>query len=83
LVEKERRRDDVARDTDNAATTASERRRFETGDDDPALLVDRAIENGDEHVVKFAEACVARHKIAPSPVYPAAIRHALGVVRRR
>jgi Questin oxidase-like len=55
----------------------------ETGDDDPAVLVDQAIENGDEHVIKFTEACVARHKIAPSPVYSAAIRHALGVVRRR
>jgi hypothetical protein len=54
-----------------------------TGDADPALLVDQAIENGDEHVIKFTEACVARHKIAPSPVYSAAIRHALGVVRRR
>jgi questin oxidase-like protein len=55
----------------------------ETGDGDPALLVDQAIENGDEHVIKFTEACVARHKIAPSPVYSTAIRHALGVVRRR
>ena len=55
----------------------------ETGDDDPAALVEQAIENGDEHIIKFTEACVARHKIAPSPVYSAAIRHALGVVRRR
>ena len=53
-----------------------------SGDDDPATLVDQAVANGDEHVIKFTEACVARHKIAPSPVYPAAIRHALGVVRR-
>ena len=79
-------------DTDNAATTASESRRFadasldthvETGDDDPALRVEQAIENGDEHVIRFTEACVARHKIAPSPVYSTAIRHALRVVRRR
>jgi hypothetical protein len=54
-----------------------------TGDDDPVALVDQAIENGDEHIVKFTEACIARHKIAPSPVYFTAIRHALGVVRRR
>ena len=53
------------------------------GDGDPGALVDQAIENGDEHVIKFTEACVARHKIAPSPVYSAAIRHALGAVRRR
>jgi hypothetical protein len=56
---------------------------IETGDDDPDALVDQAIENGDEHVIKFTEACIACHKIAPSPVYFAAIRHALGVVRRR
>jgi hypothetical protein len=52
-------------------------------DDDVATLVDQAIANGDEHVIKFTEACLARHKIAPSPAYLAAIRHALGVVRRR
>jgi Questin oxidase-like len=46
-------------------------------------LVAEAIANGDEHVIKFTEAALARHKIAPSPIYPMAIRHALGVVRRR
>lgn len=56
---------------------------IETGDGVTAALVDQAIENGDEHVIKFTEACVARHKFAPSPVYSVAIRHALGVVRRR
>jgi hypothetical protein len=40
------------------------------------------VANGDEHVIKFTEACLARHKIAPSPAYLAAIRHALGIVRR-
>lgn len=53
----------------------------EPQDHDPATLVDKAIANGDEHVIKFTEACVARHKIAPSPVYSAAIRHAFGIVR--
>jgi hypothetical protein len=52
-------------------------------DDDPRMLVDQAVANGDEHVIKFTEASIARHKIAPSPVYSAAIRHALNVVRRR
>lgn len=52
------------------------------GDDDPRILVDQAVANGDEHVIKFTEASIARHKIAPSPVYSAAIHHALGVVRR-
>lgn len=51
--------------------------------EDPLGLVDRAVANGDEHVIKFTEACVARHKFAPSPVYSAAIRQALGAVRRR
>ena len=51
--------------------------------DDIQVLADRAVANGDEHVIKFAEAAIARHKIAPSPVYPACIRHALGIVRRR
>ena len=53
------------------------------GDGDPRVLVDQAVENGDEHVIKFTEACLARHKIAPSPAYLAAIRHAFGIVRRR
>jgi hypothetical protein len=53
------------------------------GDADPTALVDAAVANGDEHAIKFTEACLTRHKIAPSPVYLAAIRHALGVVRRR
>jgi hypothetical protein len=37
------------------------------------------VANGDEHVIKFTEACLCRHKIAPSPVYPAAI----GLIDRR
>jgi hypothetical protein len=53
------------------------------GDADLAALVDQAVRNGDEHVIKFTEACVARHKIAPSPAYIAAIGHALGLVARR
>jgi Questin oxidase-like len=56
---------------------------FERGDDDAEALVDQAAAHGDEHVIKFTETCVARHKIAPSPVYFAAIRHALQVGRRR
>lgn len=55
----------------------------EPGDDDREALVNQTVGNGDEHVIKFTEAALARHKFAPSPVYPAAIRHALGVVRRR
>jgi hypothetical protein len=46
-------------------------------------LIDRAVVNGDEHMIKFTEACLFRHQIAPSPVYPAAIRHALALLERR
>ena len=52
------------------------------GDEDTEALVNLAVANGDEHIIKFTEACVARHNLAPSPVYAAAIRHALGIVRR-
>lgn len=53
-----------------------------TGDEDAAALVGQAVVNGDEHIIKFTEACITRHNVAPSPVYLAAIRHALGIVRR-
>jgi hypothetical protein len=62
---------------------AAPRDSIDAGDDDSEALVDQAVENGDEHVIKFTEACLARHKIAPSPAYPTAIRHALGMMRRR
>ena len=45
-----------------------------------ATLVDRAISNGDEHAIKFTEACLREHAIAPSPVYLAAARHAVGAL---
>jgi hypothetical protein len=50
---------------------------------DPRALAERAVASGGEHEIKFAEACLARHKIAPSPVYLAAIGHALGLMPRR
>jgi hypothetical protein len=50
---------------------------------DAAALVQRAVANGDEHIIKFTEACLARHKIAPSPVYFACIEHALTLIGRR
>jgi hypothetical protein len=52
-------------------------------DDDRDELIDRAVANGDEHLIKFTEACLHRHEIAPSAVYPAAIRHAIGLLERR
>ena len=52
-------------------------------DGDPDALIERAVANGDEHVIKFTEACLARNRIAPSPVYPVAIVHAQSMIRSR
>jgi hypothetical protein len=46
-------------------------------------LTDRALANGDEHVIKFTEACLRRNAVVPSPVYHAAVGHTLGTMRRR
>jgi hypothetical protein len=53
------------------------------GDGDAASLVDRALAHGDEHVIKFTEACLSRHAVAPSPAYPAAVANVLGMIGRR
>lgn len=55
----------------------------EPPDADADGLADRAIGHGDEHVIKFTEACLGRHAIGPSPVYYAAADHAQRFVRRR
>jgi hypothetical protein len=56
---------------------------IEPSDDNGDTLAERAIANGDEHVIKFTEACLNRNAIEPSPAYPAAIAHLLGVIVRR
>ena len=45
-------------------------------------LVDRAIESGDEHAIKFAEVCLREYALNPQPEYLAASRHASEVLRR-
>jgi hypothetical protein len=45
-------------------------------------LIDRALANGDEHVIKFTEACLRRDALVPSPAYRAAVDHALSTMRR-
>lgn len=50
---------------------------------DEDTLADRAIAHGDEHVIKFTEACLHRHALGPSPVYFAAASHVLGMIPRR
>jgi hypothetical protein len=46
------------------------------GTPDAADVVDRAIAGGDEHAIKFAEACLREHALNPKPVYLAAAEHA-------
>ena len=46
-------------------------------------LVERAIAHGDEHVIKFTEACLHRHTLDPSPVYFAAVDHARRMIPTR
>lgn len=48
--------------------------------EDADTLVDMAIACGDEHAIKFTEACLSRHASHPSPVYLAAARHAIGAL---
>jgi hypothetical protein len=45
-----------------------------------AALVDMAIANGDEHAIKFTEACLREHALAPSPAYLAAARRAIDLL---
>ena len=47
-----------------------------------ATLIDMAIANGDEHAIKFTEACLHEDELKPSPVYLAAARHAIGILAR-
>ena len=54
-----------------------------TRPEDPDELVDRAITHGDEHVIKFTEACLQRNALSPSPVYFAAVEHVLDMIPRR
>jgi hypothetical protein len=52
----------------------------EAGEDE---LVDRAVAHGDEHVIKFTEACLHRHTVGPSPAYLAAVDHVRDMIPQR
>jgi len=54
-----------------------------SSDKNEQQLIEQAIANGDEHVIKFTEACLSRHAMAPSAAYLAAADHAATTVRRR
>jgi hypothetical protein len=43
----------------------------------PAELAERALANGDEHAIKFAEALLAEHALRPDPAYLAAAADAV------
>jgi hypothetical protein len=45
---------------------------------DAASLVDRAVANGDEHAIKFTEACLREESLSPRPVFRRAAQDALG-----
>lgn len=46
--------------------------------DPPAFdeLIARAVEHGDDHVIKFTEACAREHALRPDPRFPAAVHAA-------
>jgi hypothetical protein len=44
-------------------------------------LIAMAITNGDEHVIKLTEACLREHALNATPVYLAAARHAMDVLK--
>jgi Questin oxidase-like len=58
-------------------------REIEPQDQDADSLIDRAVANGDEHVIKFTEACLRRCAISPSPAYLAAVDSALARIPSR
>ncbi len=43
-------------------------------------LIDAAIFHGDDHAIKFTEACLAEYALLPDPVFPHAAQHALGAL---
>ncbi|MCV7399098.1 DUF4243 domain-containing protein [Mycobacterium fragae] len=46
-------------------------------------LFGRALENGDEHVIKFTEACYRENALQPDPRFPAAVQAALDRIHFR
>ena len=56
---------------------------IEPREQDGDELVDRAIEHGDEHVIKFTEACLHRYALGASSAYLAAVDHARDMIPRR
>jgi Questin oxidase-like len=53
------------------------------GAEDTERLIDQAVMNGDEHAIKFTEACLRFNERRLSPAFGAAVRHALGAIGPR
>ena len=51
--------------------------------EDADTLVEMAIEHGDEHVIKFTEACLAMHAQSPSAAFLAGPRSAMSLLPRQ
>ncbi|MBI2913249.1 MAG: DUF4243 domain-containing protein, partial [Chloroflexi bacterium] len=45
-------------------------------------LIGQAVVTGDEHAIKFTEACLGEHALEPQPAYLAAAGHAIDVLSR-
>jgi len=45
-----------------------------------ATLTDRAVAHGDDHAIKFTEACLREHALAPSPAFAAAAEKSLSLL---
>jgi len=58
-------------------TTTEDALRPFVRDDD---LIDRALRSGDEHAIKYTEACLSEYVLSPSPVYLRAADHAIGLL---
>jgi hypothetical protein len=53
----------------------------EAGDADPDRLAEAAVAHGDEHAIKFTEACLRLYADDPFPAYLAAAAHVTGMLR--
>lgn len=60
----------------SAIDPSAQRGPFDTAD-----LVDRAVATGDEHVIKFTDACLREHAINPHALYLNAVSDAIGRYR--
>src|SRR5271163_801632 len=56
---------------------------LEPSDETEEALIDHAVANGDEHVIKFTEACLSRYALDRSPAYLAAADHVTRIIRCR